>query len=204
MTPLAENLDGAGYDVFALCDECEKAVILRMLFKDPAAKASAALGFTPMKRERPNRDFRVVGTLPEPPGIQVPPDLPAAVEGVMRDAEGCFVNNLRSPAIIHYRKTLECALDDLFPAFDKLRLVEKIRQAAKGQLLPEALADWINEVRLAGNGAAHDVEADPSSQDVAEIREFTYLFLTCVYSLPARVKRAKARRTDVPLDTLIG
>ncbi len=63
--------------------------------------------------------------------------------------------------------------------------------AAANKLTPD-LRDWAHQVRLGGNDAAHDL--DPFTQEEAdELLSFAELYLTYVYSLPARLKERRER-----------
>jgi hypothetical protein len=63
--------------------------------------------------------------------------------------------------------------------------------AANGRITAE-LQDWAHQIRLGGNDAAH--EYDPYSPEEAEEQlDFAELYLTYVYTLPARLAERKAR-----------
>ena len=61
--------------------------------------------------------------------------------------------------------------------------------AEKGSLTPDLKA-WAHEVRLGGADAAHDL--DPFKKEEAqELLDFAELYLTYVYTLPARLKERR-------------
>lgn len=160
--------------------------------------------FTPIKVGEPNKYFKIIRTIPEISKRRVPKYLPGKIRRSLIEADNCQTHGLNPSALMNYRKCLEGVIKDMFSDVAEQNLAKAIRKVAEEARLPGALADWITEVRHAGNEAAHDIENDPSADEVAEIREFTVLFLTCLYEVPKRVEHAKGRRTGGQLGTLIG
>ncbi|MBI1826680.1 MAG: DUF4145 domain-containing protein [Planctomycetes bacterium] len=56
------------------------------------------------------------------------------------------------------------------------------------------MLDWAHGVRLVGNEAAHDVEAEVTAADARDILEFTEALLTYVFTLDAKFRSFEARR----------
>ena len=94
-----------------------------------------------------------------------------------------------------FRKTLDIALKEKFPAL-KGKLVERIEQAAAQGQLTRDLADWAHQIRVDGNEATH--EEEPFSKDDAQrLHDFTHLALIYLFSLPGMLEKAKAS-TEAP------
>ena len=90
-----------------------------------------------------------------------------------------------------FRKTLEASL----ATDDDLPLIRRIVRAAKNREITPAMEEWAHHIRTIGNAAAHDID-DFTHQEIAELREFTRLFLMYLFSLPNMLKSAKGRNTE--------
>ena len=64
--------------------------------------------------------------------------------------------------------------------------------AAEHRITPE-LKTWAHELRLDGNDAMHG-EEEATQQMVDQMHEFCKFLLIYLYTLPAQVKAAQARR----------
>lgn len=90
-----------------------------------------------------------------------------------------------------FRKTLEASLHT-----DKdMKLIARIKRAAKNQKITPAMEEWAHHIRVVGNAAAHEIE-DFTPEEIAELQEFTRLFLMYLFTLPRMMKDAKARRSS--------
>lgn len=63
----------------------------------------------------------------------------------------------------------------------------RIRQIEKQSLLPQALIDLLDQVRIFGNATMHEDEYDPTKEDCDAARDFAHLFFTYTFSLPAMI-----------------
>lgn len=90
-----------------------------------------------------------------------------------------------------FRKTLEASLH----TDDRMNLIARIKRAAKNQIITPAMEEWAHHIRVVGNAAAHEIE-DFTSDEIAELQEFTRLFLMYLFTLPQMMKDAKARRAN--------
>lgn len=98
-----------------------------------------------------------------------------------------------SAAALAYRATMERALKQMFPG-DMGMLNKRIRKAEAERRFPQAMIDWLDEVKAFGNEAAHE-EWDAAQEDAEAAREFASLFLTYAYTMPERVRLAREKRT---------
>ena len=139
--------------------------------------------------------FPLIRVSPRPPTATTVRNLPENVAASFAEAEKCFVVGHASAATVMYRKAMERSLKHLEPEATG-KLVNRIRALAKSQALPDTMVSLLDEVREFGNDGAHE-EVDPDPEDVQMARDFTRLFLTYVFELPADIAAAKARRAAV-------
>jgi hypothetical protein len=72
----------------------------------------------------------------------------------------------------------------------------EIDELGKAGVLAPSLVQWAHEVRVLAQVAAHPDEDEPpvSAEDARDAVEFTKLFLTYVYSIPAEIEELRERR----------
>lgn len=142
----------------------------------------------------PGDRFAIIDTIPAPRSPDVPDHLPAPVASKMFEAERSLLSAHYAAATTLYRTAMERALKDMFP-YDKGTLHARIRKAEAEKRFPQAMIDWLDEVRAFGNDAAHEYDWDPTREDAEAARDFASLFLTYAYTMPERVRLARERRT---------
>lgn|GEM_PF-2301179 len=138
------------------------------------------------------RKIRITSQYPSAPLSRSIPELPEQVAKAFHEAEDTFAARHVASAAMGYRRTLERALKVLH-ADGKGMLDKRIRTLEKSNALPASMIDLLDSVKFLGNDAAHELE-DPEPEDVETGRDFTHLFLTYVFELPARVEKARAAR----------
>lgn len=90
-----------------------------------------------------------------------------------------------------FRKALDIATRDLDVSFVGKNLATRIDLLAKAGRLTEDLKEWAHLIRLDGNQGAHD-DDELTAKEIAQLRDFTELFLTYTFTLPAQVEARKA------------
>ena len=85
-----------------------------------------------------------------------------------------------------YRRALELTLKDKFPSLTGT-LAARIKQLVQTKTLPQAMADWADEIRDLGNEAAHDAN-EVDREQLTMIRGFTDATLRYLYTLPAEIE----------------
>jgi hypothetical protein len=125
---------------------------------------------------------------PAPRQPNIPEGVPEKIQAIYLEAENNFLARSHLSAAMMFRKTLELSVIELGET--KGNLYSKINNLEQQRRISPDLAKWAHEVRLIGNGAAHDdpPEPDEAEADANDIREFTELFLTYIFTLPQRIK----------------
>ncbi len=139
--------------------------------------------------------FDLTAFYPTPERPVITDSLPENVERTLIEAEAAYSAGLYTAAASCYRKSMERATKALLPDA-KGMLNARIRQIEKDGLLPRAMIELLDQVRIFANEAVHDDEVDPTKEDCAGAREFCQLFLTYAFSLPAKIDVAKKKATE--------
>ncbi|TAV48424.1 DUF4145 domain-containing protein [Rhizobium leguminosarum] len=127
---------------------------------------------------------------------QIPDHLPASVEKAFKAAERNYaLPDCEDAAAMLYRRSLDIAIREKHPEIQGL-LAPRIAQLAKLGLLPPAMKEWADQIRLIGNDGAHDPEG-VSHDDLKPMRGFTEAFLRYFITLPFEVS---LRRGEIDAD----
>jgi len=116
--------------------------------------------------------------------LEVPEHLPEAVERFLRQGLENIHRNFDAAGMM-FRKSLEIALKEKHPELNE-SLYKNIEKLAANNDLTKELAEWAHHIRFAGNDAAH--EEAFSADEAREMRHFTELVLTYLFTLPEKVK----------------
>lgn len=195
---------GAIFDTLMRCRRCEEAVIVVLA----APSGGYVSGTDPLEVG----DFRSIegdpahygymrlGIYPRPVRLAAPAHSPPRIAADYTDALHNLQQQRPQPAGMMFRRVLEQAIGEIARAqgvtLKKGRTLKARLEAlsASGLLAPEmyALAD---QIRDDGNEAAHgDTPFDMASAE--QLRDFTELFLTYVFALPAKMARVKQPRAE--------
>lgn len=130
---------------------------------------------------------KILGTYPQPTEPDDSPHYPEKLRAVFVELQEDIACK-RTPAriVVGCRSVMEVALTGL--GFDKGLLLTRIDKAREQGLLTEGMRQWAHKVRLAGNEAAHELEAN--TDEARELVDFIRLFLEVVFVLPERIQKA--------------
>lgn len=122
-------------------------------------------------------------------------NIPDEIVRAYEDAKNSFKAKAYTASVIMCRKIIEgiaqlndCKEDNLKKSIDKLHTKK---------IIDNKLKEWANELRLAGNDAAHDINISLKKFDVNDIIEFTKSFIEYIYLLETRFQRFKKRRSQL-------
>jgi hypothetical protein len=135
----------------------------------------------------------LVSVFPDGPAQEMPDDIPEAVARAFVQADGSRLAGHWDAASSMYRKAMELALKAFSPDIEAWQIGKRIDQmAAENRITPE-LKTWAHELRLDGNDAVHGDE-ETTEEAVKNMHDFCKFLLIYLYTLPAQVARAQARR----------
>jgi hypothetical protein len=179
------------YFFIAVCRECDFPSII------VARRTATRLGDGPALVKhicRTERDpipnfIEPVRMIPAPDAAQVPDDLPANVASAYAEARDCLKRGAVISAAMGFRLTLERATRTLNGDAGQ-SLAERIAALVGNRALPPALGKWAGEIGLIG-GSPVDQDSDPTVDELRNASGFIEMFLTCAFSLPARIDQRR-------------
>ena len=137
--------------------------------------------------------FTVVDFFPRPAGKESPDDVPQNVERAFEQAAGSRRARHFDAACVMYRKAMELGLKAFSPDIDAWKIEKRIDKMATEHRITPELQAWAHELRLDGNEAVHG-EEEATKEIADQMHEFCKFLLIYLYTLPAQVSRAQARR----------
>lgn len=129
-----------------------------------------------------------------------PEHLPDAIRKIVEEANRCLSAGCWNASAAMYRLALDLATKSLLPSGDVP--VQKVRRSLglrmewlfAERLLPPELAELADCLKEDGNDGAHDgTLGQPEAED---LHDFAYRLLDRLYSEPARLRLAAARRSE--------
>jgi hypothetical protein len=187
----AESPSGAEGNVYfglAACGNCKQQIVAKFYYKGSGHGHGLvkAGGTNPLEATYILNDWA--------PRAQEPRIAAHIHDDIFRpllEAEKAFSMGLYSAAGACYRKSIERAVKKLFPSGTGT-LNKRIRELEKQGLLPNTMIDLLDQIRIFGNSTLHEDETDPSKEDCAAARDFSDLFLTYTFTLPAKIVETKS------------
>jgi len=131
-----------------------------------------------------------VAMIPAVESGQAPDDLPTNVGSAYAEAQDCLKRGALISAAMGFRLTLERATRALNGDPGE-SLAARIAALAGNHALPPALSKWAGEIGLI-RGEPLDQDTDPSPEELRSASGFTEMFLTCAFSMPARIDRRRS------------
>ena len=195
-TPAAEfNCEGMenSFAVGATCNGCRMPIcaLLRRTSNGAATRAKPLTYNGDLAAE--NGSFFLYKVYPAEQSDSTPANVPEPVAKAFRQAESSLrIGNLDA-ACGMYRKAMELGLKAFSPDIEAWKIEKRIdKMAAENRITPELQA-WAHELRLDGNDAVHGDE-DATQETADQMHELCRFLLTYLYTLPAQVAEAQARR----------
>lgn len=123
--------------------------------------------------------------------FHINPVIPDKLKTGLTECIKCFKGNAYTATVIMCRRTLEgfCSIKG---AKEK-NLALSIKKLKDNGIINEQLFDWADELRLAGNKAAHNIDNNFDSLDAKDILDFTIAILDFTYSFKDKFDKFKNR-----------
>lgn len=158
---------------FAKCPRCEVPLLL--------GQDNFGSGWDEPGRLFPPRDDLMSWAIPE------------KIRNAYIEAVRCFNGKAFTASAIMCRKTLEGVCQQHGVSANNLKAsLGKLKEQG---VIEGRLFEWADELRLAGNEAAHDVNVEVQSRDAGDIVEFTKAPLEYVYTFREKFEEFKERRS---------
>lgn len=123
--------------------------------------------------------------------FHINPVIPDKLQKGLIECSKCYKAAAYSATVIRCRKTLEgfCVLKGV----KEKNLSLSLQKLKNSGAINGRLYEWANELRLAGNKAAHDISKNFDEQDAKDILDFTIAILDFTYSFKDKFDKFKER-----------
>ena len=169
------------FNTMCVCPRCHNAIVV-------VIEANRHVVF-----ERPKfniEDCNVLDVFPRMTELKVPDFTPPEVANIYLQGLDCLRRGHYDACEVMMRKTIEITAG--IKGAKENGLARKIQWLAKSNIITADMAAWADEIRLAGNEAAHE-DGPVGKAEASEIADFTELLLTYLFQLPGML--AKRRKT---------
>lgn len=113
--------------------------------------------------------------------------LPESVSALYSEVRRCVQYSAHTAATLSMRKLLmHVAVDQ--GAQEGLSFAAYVGYLSERGIVPATGAEWIDEIRKAGNEAAHEIEIADAAESL-RLLEFTEMLLKIVYEFPAKLRK---------------
>lgn len=120
--------------------------------------------------------------------------VPESVARVHHEAVRCYESELYESCVVMCRKCIEAVCHELGVA--KGTLQGRLQALKKQQQIDGKLILWADELRITGNIAAHDLDAQIDKSDAEDALHFVKAVIMYVFSLSKRYEEFKRRRAS--------
>jgi hypothetical protein len=125
------------------------------------------------------------------PELRVNPKAPVSIRSALEEAFACYRARAFTAAAIMCRKTLEGVCEA--HGINERGLMQSLRKMHDGHLIDNRLLQWSDMLRIAGNEAAHGVNALFSAEDARDIIDFTIGIIDYLFSYRDQFEKFKTR-----------
>lgn len=137
--------------------------------------------------------LRVEAIWPQQERIEAPNSVPDKVARTYIEAAEARTRQHWNAACGMYRRAMELALKAFAPEIDPWKLEKRIDQLAAQHRITTDIQQWAHELRLDGNEALHG-DDDATEEMTEQMHHLTHFLLIYLYTLPAQILEARARR----------
>lgn len=193
------------FEICAVCRRCLHPSLAKVSLNKPAVKDRFRESGSMMKYSEPDLSsifsFRRFVHLADIASLPAPPDLPAEITKAFEEGTRCLAVEAPNAASAMFRLCLDIASKSLLPPEDqeggpdkqsRRNLAPRLRWLFDNRLLPADLKALSSAVKDHGDEGAHEGCLD--QHDAEDIYDFAFALLDRLYSEPARIEAATARR----------
>lgn len=190
------------YEAFCICRNCRRSTTFVLVWKPYASRKSVDADDLAKITIAVNRYVDNHGPISLKVEVHCnPPEfVPPEIESVFREGAICMAVGCNNAAGTMFRLCIDLTTTKLLPESDEDGLNPRTRRDLGRRLswlfrknvLPQALEELSTCVREDGNDGAH--RGTLTSEDAANLLDFTCLLLERIYTEPGRLKEAEERR----------
>lgn len=189
----AERRQGAQpiFDVAFSCRSCDKSLIASIATTVPGGSGplSTAKNGHNLFITKENNQFILLKHYPQVEQHSAPEMTPARAAKFFIEAKDDFARGRFETSAMNCRKVIDIATKELHLGNED-KLVRRISALREKGMITQEMADWAHIVRIDTNGAIHSDE-EFTSQEVAQLLNFTEVFLLYSFTLPAMVSNKR-------------
>ena len=172
------------WNALFVCRRCQDSIVVKLFNQKGSATAPHSIGGDPQ-----DFGFVIDSVYPAPQSIDIPDHVPGDIQNDYVEAETNLKRQAFISAGIMFRRVLDRVTKKLAPEAQDQPLNKRIAHLAKANKISPEVSDLADFIRQDGNVAAHEEEFDKGQ--ALKMRNFTYLFLLSVYTIPGLVERAR-------------
>lgn len=177
------------------CNRCSEVLCISFFHPPNAAGWVTSNGTGDFDTIAKSSNVIAIREYPEKDALQAPDHISAAVKRAFSQGLDNARRGNTDAAASMFRKAIDVATRELDPSCSEKPLAKRIDLLADNGKLTTDLKEWAHLIRLDGNQGVHDDE-ELSAYEIGQLQEFTRLFLTYTFTLPAQVL---ARKTAAQL-----
>lgn len=123
--------------------------------------------------------------------FHINPVIPDKLQQRLIECIKCYKTAAYTATVVMCRKTLE--VFSALKGVEEKNLALSIKKLKNVGTINDQLYEWANELRLAGNKAAHDIDDNFDELDAKDILDFTIAILDFTYSFKDKFDKFKER-----------
>jgi hypothetical protein len=126
------------------------------------------------------------------PEMRVNPQAPRDIRAAVEEGIKCYQVQAFTAAAIMCRKALEGVCEA--HGVKERSLDTSLKKMLETEMIDKRLYDWSDQLRIAGNEAAHGVGSMSSAQDARDVLDFTIGIIDYLFSYRDQFEKFKQRR----------
>jgi hypothetical protein len=171
------------FNVFGWCPACGgpySAVIHSYLGGNDPKQFEGNVG-------RYNSGFTVKDFFPKQEISKSPLHVPKAAARAFVEGSGNLTDGRYTSAVAMFRRAIDIGTKQFSDEVTAWKLEKRIDKLCAEGLITKDMKTWAHKIRLEGNEAVHEID-EPTKEQAAELKLFTEMVLTYLYTLPEKVK----------------
>ena len=178
----------ASWNTLFVCRNCEDGIVAKFYTNSTLSDPKDFPG------DPRAAGFTLVAVHPSPTQPEAPPHVSSDLaEDYVEGLDNLRGKRFKSAGMM-FRRVLDMATKSLAPEKKDLKLYRRIVHLEKEGKITAELRGLADRIRMDGNDANHEEEFDDTK--VAQLQEFTHLFLFYTFSLPKLVELAQEKAPE--------
>lgn len=125
--------------------------------------------------------------------FHINPIIPEILRNALNECIQCYKSRAYTASTIMCRRLIEGFC--LVKGVKERNLETSLKVLHENGTINEQLFEWVNQLRILGNDAAHNIEAKYSAEDAKDTLDFSIAVLDFTYSFKDKFEKFKSRTT---------